>query len=101
MMSSHHYEHSEPIMMPYNMEYAIPSHSYHGGEMAGNELYSLHVPAGHEAIAQPHHIEGVAAAESTVNQVVNLQNATNGQTLAGLHAISKVKRQDRDIWAGN
>lgn len=81
--------------MPYNMEYAIPSHSYHA---EGSDLYSLHVPANTEAIT--HHNPESMTAESNLNQVVNLQNNTNGQNLVGLQSVPKVKRQDRDIWTG-
>lgn len=103
MMQSHHFEHPEPIMMPYNMEYSMPSHSYHGADMGASELYSLHMAAagGHDAGSAQGGGESVAA-ESSVNQVIGLSNAPQGQqSLVSLPApVAKVKRQDRDMWAG-
>lgn len=106
--------------MPYNMEYALPSHSYHaggaGGDMSANELYSLHMAAagggtgGHEAnggVANggaggvvSNGLEGMTA-ESSLTHVVNLNNATQLGGFVGLQAVPKVKRQDKDMWAGN
>lgn len=101
-MASHHFEHPEPIMMPYNMEYTLPSHSYHTGDLGANDLYSLHM-AGHDASSGSSHSgsEGMTGAESALNHVVNLQNNTQGQQIVGLQTVAKVKRQDKDMWTGN
>ncbi|KAJ6637626.1 hypothetical protein Bhyg_10357 [Pseudolycoriella hygida] len=99
MIASHHFEHPEPIMMPYNMEYALPSHSYHStSDLGASDLYSLHMSGGHEHVA-PHSLEGLAA-ESSISHIVNLHNATQPQGLVGLQTVTKVKRQDKDMWAG-
>lgn len=124
MLASHHYEHPEPIMMPYNMEYALPSHAYHaagggtaGSDMSANELYSLHMAAagggqaggaaggndgnnGGSGGVISNGGEGMTA-ESSLTHVVNLNNATQLGGFVGLQAVPKVKRQDKDMWAGN
>lgn len=98
MIASHHFEHPEPIMMPYNMEYALPSHSYHSTDLGAHDLYSLQMSGGHEHVAS-HGLEGLAA-ESSISHIVNLHNATQPQGLVGLQSVAKVKRQDKDMWAG-
>ena len=82
----------------------MPSqHYHHTTDMGGNDLYSLHMAAaaaGHEN-GSPHSLESIAA-ESQLNHVVNLQNGTQlGQNIVGIQTVPKVKRQDRETWAGN
>lgn len=107
MLQSHHFDHPDPIMMPYNMEYALPSHAYHT-ELGNNDLYAMHMAAaasGHDpataAAVANHGLESMTA-ESSLSHVVNLQNGTLGQSIVGLQTVPKVKRQDREnLWAGN
>lgn len=98
MIASHHFEHPEPIMMPYNMEYTLPSHSYHSTDLGASDIYSLQMSGGHDHVAS-HGLEGLAA-ESSLSHIVNLHNATQPQGLVGLQTVAKVKRQDKDMWAG-
>lgn len=123
------------MMMPYNMDYAMPSHQYHTtADMAANDLYSLHMATGpHDggvgavASGMQTHGDGSLGAESQLSQVVNLagtlapqqqqqlqqqqlqqqqqqqhqqQLQQQQQSLVGLSSVPKVKRQDRDLWAG-
>ncbi len=87
-------------MMPYNMEY-LPSHSYHSADLGASDLYSLQMSGSHDHVAS-HGLEGLAA-ESSISHIVNLHNATQPQALVGLQGlqtVAKVKRQDKDMWAG-
>lgn len=108
MMASHHYEHPEPIMMPYNMEYALPS-SYHAAasgapEMGANDLYSLHMAAAgaHEGGGVGGGGESLAAESSALNHVINLNSGSSQQQSVGVASLPLVpkERQDRDMWAG-
>lgn len=97
------------LMLPYNMEYALPSHNYHTAtDMSGSDLFSVHLPSAHDALSAAQSLgaaDGMTVNESQVNQVVSsLNNAQKQQQqqqaiAAGLQAVPKVKRQD-DIWTG-
>lgn len=92
--------------MPYNMEYALPSHNYHTAtDMSGSDLFSVHLPSAHDAMTAAQSLgDSMTVNESQVNQVVtsmnNAQKQQQQQALAAsLQAVPKVKRQD-DIWTG-
>lgn len=109
MIASHGLDHGldHGVVLPYNMDYALPSHNYHTtAELNGNDLFSVQMPSAQEALTAAHGLGGSEslAAESQVNQVVSqLGNASKHQAavVAGLSmpSVPKVKRQD-DIWSG-
>lgn len=110
LISSHQFDHGSDhgLMMPYNMEYALPSHNYHTAtDMSGSDLFSVHLPSAHDALSAAQSLggpDGMTVNESQVNQVVtSLNNASKQQqqqqVVAGLQSVPKVKRQD-DLWTG-
>lgn len=115
MIGAHSFDHDHNLVVPYNMEYALPSHNYHTtAELNGSDLFSMQLPQAatdqlSQFAAQPNAAaSGLAesvAAESQVNPVVaSYQTAQNKasqitQPIIGQPTVSKVKRQD-DIWTG-
>lgn len=113
MIGAHSFDHGSDhnLVVPYNMEYALPSHNYHTtAELNGSDLFSMQLPqsaADSLAIAQPHSAQLGAeslAAESQMNPVVAQFAAQQKSSIAqpivnSQPTVSKVKRHD-DIWTG-
>lgn len=113
----HGFDHGEHglVGLPYNMEYALPSHNYHTtAELNGGDLFSMPLQqAAHDISVQPaaaHSFtsEAIAQSESQMSPVVASLTAQqkSGQItqpfasqIASAQSAPKVKRQD-DIWTG-
>lgn len=118
MIGAHSFGHDDHgiVGLPYNMEYALPSHNYHTtAELNGGDLFSMPLQqSAQESLAaaaagQPQQAASFASAEaipseSQLNPVVASltaqQKAQMGQPLLSAQGAPKVKRQD-DIWTGN
>jgi hypothetical protein len=103
-MNPHYFEHPEPLMMPYSMDFAHLHHpGYHSADM--NEIYPISISAlGHDQTSALHHA-GSVAAESSVNPVVDSKNLAVGQPIvpvasaqtaasAPVPAVAAIKRFD-------
>lgn len=118
MIGAHSFGHDDHgvIGLPYNMEYALPSHNYHTtAELNGGDLFSMPLQQSAQetlaaaAAAQPAAAASYASAEavpaeSQLNPVVASltaqQKAQITQPLLSAQGTApKVKRQD-DIWTG-
>jgi len=115
MIGSHSFDHSDHglVGLPYNMEYALPSHNYHTtAELNGGDLFSmpLQQAAQDSLAAQPQaqaatFTAEAVPAESQLNPVVasftaQQKSAQITQPILGSQSSApKVKRQD-DIWTG-
>lgn len=117
MIGAHSFGHDDHgiVGLPYNMEYALPSHNYHTtAELNGGDLFSMPLQqSAQESLAaaagQPAQAASFASAEaipaeSQLNPVVASltaqQKAQMSQPLLSAQGAPKVKRQD-DIWTGN
>lgn len=102
-MASHHgFDHgSDHVVMPYSMEYALPSQHYHTtADLSPNDLYPVQLP-GQEGIPQGLGQESLSA-DSSNNLISSLSNAnakSGQQPILGLPGVAKVKRSD-DYWSG-
>lgn len=117
MIGAHSFGHDDHgiVGLPYNMEYALPSHNYHTtAELNGGDLFSMPLQQSAQeslaaaAAAQPQAAASYASAEaipaeSQLNPVVASltaqQKAQLAQPMLTQGGAPKVKRQD-DIWTG-
>jgi hypothetical protein len=101
-MHPNYFEHPEPLLMPYSMDFAHLHHpGYHAADM--NEVYPISISAlGHDQTSGHHHA-GSIAAESSVNQVIEPKNIAVGQPItpaasaaasAPVPAVAAIKRFD-------
>jgi len=110
----HGFDHGDHglVGLPYNMEYALPSHNYHTtAELNGGDLFSMPLQqAAHDVNVQPaathtYSEQALAPSESQLNQVITGFTAQQksaqiqAQPLVAAQPGAKVKRQD-DIWTG-
>lgn len=109
----HGFDHGDHglVGLPYNMEYALPSHNYHTtAELNGGDLFSMPLQqAAHDALsvqpaaAHTFTSEAIAPSESQLSPVVaslTAQQKSHLQPMMGNIQTAKVKRQD-DIWTGD
>lgn len=103
-MASHHgFDHgSDHVVMPYSMEYALPSQHYHTtADLTPNDLYPVQLPGSAEGGIPQGLGQEAMSADSTNNLVSSLNaNAKSSQQQIGLSNIAKVKRSD-EYWQGN
>lgn len=113
MIGTHSFGHDDHgiVGLPYNMEYALPSHNYHTtAELNGGDLFSMPLQQAAQeslaaAAAQPQQYNAEAIqAESQLNPVIASltaqQKSQITQPILGAQTNApKVKRQD-DIWTG-
>lgn len=111
----HGFDHGDHglVGLPYNMEYALPSHNYHTtAELNGGDLFSMPLQqAAHESVAavqpaasNPFGAEALPA-ESQLSPVVASLTAQQKShilqpQMVAAQTAPKVKRQD-DVWTGN
>lgn len=104
-MASHHgFDHgSDHVVMPYSMEYALPSQHYHTtADLTPNDLYPVQLPGSPESVLQ----QGLGQESMSADSSNNLVNSLNGnakssqQQIGGLSNVAKVKRSD-EYWQGN
>lgn len=104
-MASHHggFDHSgsDHVVMPYSMEYALPSQHYHStAELTPNDLYPVPYPGSQDSqISQGLGQESLSA-ESSNNLISSLTNGSGKSSQQAASNVAKVKRND-DYWAGN
>lgn len=103
IMASHHgsFDHgSDHVVMPYSMEYALPSQHYHTtADLTPNELYPVQLPGGQEGIPQNIGQESLNT-DSSNNLISSLTNANAKSSQQQVGNSAKVKRSD-DLWTGN
>ena len=100
MMASHAMPEPEPYVMPYNMDFTSLGHSFQNHEISASDIYPYAAPLTQDISSITSHINmGSLGAESSINNVVEINNATQGQNIAALTGGPKIKRQDN--WTGN
>lgn len=101
-MASHHgaFDHGgDHVVMPYSMEYALPSQHYHTtADLTPNELYPVQLPGGQEAVLPQTIGQESLNTDSSNNLVSSLANA-NAKSSQQPIGNAKVKRSD-DLWTG-